>query len=156
MPQGSNYTVTPSRQGYVFNPTNRAFNSLAADQRGDFAAVACVFTLAERSHAFPSTGGAGAVSFSAADPQCAWTARSNAPWIKITSAASGAGSGTVTFTVAPTVGSRSGVITIAGNSFTVFQEFNACAAVNFPASSVIRLPQADLGDRFLVRDFNKD
>jgi hypothetical protein len=44
---GSNYSVTPSRQGYVFNPPNRTINNLRSDQRADFQGVACIFTISQ-------------------------------------------------------------------------------------------------------------
>ena len=53
---------------------------------------------------------------------CAWTARTNDPWIVITSGASGEGDGTVRYTVLPNLlSTRTGTITIAGQTFTVIQ-----------------------------------
>ena len=157
---GGNYTVTPSRQGYVFNPANRAFNNLITDQRGDFSAVACVFSLTPSNRVFQPVGGAGSVMVNSPDAQCPWTARSNAPWIKLEGAVNGIVSGTgsraVNFTVDPTVGARSGTIRIAENTFTVLQEFNACATADFSTSPVSQLPQAGYFLRMLTADFNKD
>jgi hypothetical protein len=54
---------------------------------------------------------------------CTWTAASNAPWLTITSGAAGTGNGTVGFTSAANVaGSRTGTLTIAGQTFTVTQD----------------------------------
>ena len=60
---------------------------------------------------------------------CNWTAGSNAPWITIDSGASGSGTGSVGYTVAPNlfVGSnpgldRTGTMTIAGQTITVSQD----------------------------------
>ncbi len=157
---GGNYTVTPSRQGYVFNPANRAFNNLTTDQRSDFSAVACVFSITPSNLVFPSVGGTGSIRVNSPDVQCPWTARSNAAWIKLSGAANGIitgnGSQTVNFTVDPTVGARSGTITIAENTFTVLQEFNACATADFSTSPVSVLPQAGYFLRILAADFNKD
>ncbi len=57
---------------------------------------------------------------------CSWTATSNATWITIASGASGAGAGTVSFNVGAggSTGARSGIITIAGATFTVTQGSN--------------------------------
>ena len=71
------------------------------------------------------SGSAGFGSVSITSPSgCAWTASVNgsAPWISIT-AATGSGNGIVSYSVAAntTGGSRSGVMTIAGQSFTVNQ-----------------------------------
>ena len=53
---------------------------------------------------------------------CAWTAASNAAWLTITSGASGSGNGTVGYSVAANTGaSRTGTMTIAGQTFTVNQ-----------------------------------
>ncbi len=156
---GANYTVTPSRSGYVFNPPNRAFNNLTTDQRGDFAAVPCVFTITPRALSFPATGGSGSATITSPDPQCQWTVRSNSDWIRITSAASGSGAGVVTFTVAPTVGSRSGSVTIAGSALSVNQEFNACAKSDFLVPRTFALKEVSARyrtPRFAVKDFNSD
>ncbi len=53
---------------------------------------------------------------------CSWTAVSQVNWIAVTSGASGSGNGTVSLTVAANSGaSRSGVVTIAGQTYTVTQ-----------------------------------
>lgn len=52
-----------------------------------------------------------------------WTATPNASWITITGSASGSGSGTVSYALAPNTGaSRSGTITVNGQTFTITQE----------------------------------
>jgi len=154
--KGASYTVTPSRQGYVFHPPSREINKLQSDRRADFGAVACAFSLSTTSLSFPATGGIGDVTLSSADHLCAWTATSNAPWIKLISAPAGNGSGSVKFEVEPTVGSRNGTITIAGLRLKVFQEFNACESASFNATPRIDLPLDDYGHLMLVNDFNQD
>jgi hypothetical protein len=53
---------------------------------------------------------------------CGWTATSNDSWIRITSGASGSGSGTVNYSVVSNTGTaRTGTITVAGRTFTVNQ-----------------------------------
>src|SRR5262245_35900398 len=154
--KGASYTVTPSRQGYVFHPPSREINKLQSDRQADFGAVACAFSLSTTSLSFPATGGIGNVTFKSSDRQCAWTATSNAPWIKLTSAPAGNGSGAVKFKVEPTVGSRNGTITIGGARLTVFQEFNACENVSFDGTPRIDLPFDNYGHLILVSDFNQD
>ena len=79
---------------------------------------------------------------------CAWTAGSNAPWISVTSGAAGSGNGTVGYAATPntTTSSRTGTLTIAGQTLTVTQV--ACsytlspttqniAAVGGPASATV-------------------
>jgi len=83
--------------------------------------TSCVAALSPSSATAPAGGGKGAIPVIAV-AGCAWTAVSNVSWITITSGASGAGSGTVAYTVAADSGAaRAGTITIAGQTFTVTQ-----------------------------------
>src|SRR5262249_51880563 len=70
----------------------------------------------------------------------AWTALSNATWLTITSGSSGTGNGTVGFSVATNTvtSTRSGTLTVAGNTVTVNQ-----AAAN--AATVPRSPPDGAG-----------
>jgi hypothetical protein len=53
---------------------------------------------------------------------CSWTASSDAPWIAVTGGASGSGNGSVRLAVTANTGARrSGVVTIAGETFRVDQ-----------------------------------
>jgi all-beta uncharacterized protein len=70
----------------------------------------------------PSAGGSGSFIVNAAGT-CGWNAATTFPWIHITSAANGAGPGTVQFTVDANTGSaRSGTITLNAQTFTVNQD----------------------------------
>ena len=82
----------------------------------------CTFSISRTSQSFPASGGTGSVSVTAPSG-CSWTARSNVSWITIISGGSGNGNGTVTYSVAAksTTGSRTGTLTIAGQTFTVTQ-----------------------------------
>jgi len=71
---------------------------------------------------------------------CAWTAASVAPWITVTSGASGAGNGSVGLSIAANTGvARSGTVTIAGQTFTVNQ-----AAVVAPCTFLIAPPSQNV------------
>lgn len=156
---GANYTVTPARSGYVFNPANRMFNNLTRDQRGDFTAVQCLFAIAPRTRSFPATGGTGELTITSPDAQCPWIARSNVDWIRLTSATTGTGNATVTFAVAPTVSSRVGTLTVAGHIFTVVQEFYPCTAPEFRLPLRVPLTGSYFDQTFprvVVADFNRD
>jgi hypothetical protein len=62
------------------------------------------------------------VSVTATPASCSWTAASQAGWIAIQSGSSGTGNGAVTYAVSDFGGSsRSGTMTIAGQTFTVTQ-----------------------------------
>ena len=85
-------------------------------------AVGCTFSIAPTSESFPASGGTGSLAVMAPDG-CMWTASSNDSWITITSGESGSGNGTVEYSVAANLGasSRTGTMTIAGQTFTVTQ-----------------------------------
>ncbi len=71
---------------------------------------------------FPSGGGTGIIEISASD-NCTWTAETDQGWISISGADRGAGSGTVSYTVAalPKRGFRTGSIYIGDERLTVVQ-----------------------------------
>ena len=82
----------------------------------------CSFSISPPSQTVPAAGGTGTVTVTTT-AGCAWTAVSNAPWLSITSGASGTGSGPVAFSAAANVGgARTGTLTIAGQTFTVTQD----------------------------------
>jgi hypothetical protein len=81
----------------------------------------CSYAIAPTSQNAPAGASTGTVAVTSG-AGCAWTAMSNAPWLTITSGASGAGNGSVAYTVAANTGSaRSGTLTIAGQTLTVNQ-----------------------------------
>lgn len=100
------------------------------------AGVACAYTLAPTS--MDVAAGAGSASFSVQTVlTCPWTARSDVPWITITSYPSGAGNGTVRFSYSENpAGSpaRSGTISVNGQTFTLNQAAAACTYALNPAS----------------------
>ncbi|MCA1565333.1 MAG: M36 family metallopeptidase [Acidobacteria bacterium] len=82
----------------------------------------CSFSISPTSASVASGGATGSVSVTAG-AGCNWTAVSNASFITITAGASGSGSGTVSYSVASnaSTSSRTGTLTIAGQTFTVTQ-----------------------------------
>jgi hypothetical protein len=87
------------------------------------AGVPCVYTIDPTSQAFSAAAGAGSFSVNTV-LTCPWTAYSNDPWITITGFPSGAGNGTVSFSVAENpAGSpaRVGTIGVRGPTFTITQ-----------------------------------
>jgi hypothetical protein len=82
--------------------------------------VDCSYSISSTSKSFPSSG-TGSVGVTATSG-CSWTASSNANWITITAGSSGSGNGTVSYSVSANTGTspRSGTMTIAGQTFTVF------------------------------------
>jgi glucose/arabinose dehydrogenase len=87
------------------------------------APVSCTYTIAPTRATFASAGGAGSVTVTTG-AGCPWTAASADTWITVTGGASGNGTGTVTYSVAPYSGRqgvRNGRIIIADLAFTVKQ-----------------------------------
>ena len=89
---------------------------------------------------FASPGDAGGnlyVSVSATTG-CPWMAVSKAPWITVTSGASGSGGGVVGLKVAPNTGApRTGTATIAGQTFTVKQGTGTCSAIDETSKTTV-------------------
>jgi uncharacterized protein (TIGR03437 family) len=80
-------------------------------------------TLASSGQSIAATGGSGSVGVTATST---WDVVAADSWIKVTSAASGTGDSTVTFTVdANNGGSRSGTLIIGGQQYTVYQTGSA-------------------------------
>ena len=96
-------------------------------------AAGCTFTISPASLSVTSGARTGTVSV-AAGTGCAWTAGSAASWITVTSGASGSGNGTVGYSIAAntSISSRTGIVTIAGQAFTVTQGGVPCTATLSP------------------------
>ena len=81
----------------------------------------CSYTVTPSALAMGAAGGSQALTITAG-AGCPWTASSNQPWITITSGASGNGAGSVMVSIAAANGpSRSGTLTVAGQTITVTQ-----------------------------------
>ena len=78
-------------------------------------------TISPESGTFERAGGSGKITV-VAQNLMGWQARGNVDWLSVTPT-SGKGEGTVTYTVAPfnEVNTRQGTLTVAGQTFTVFQ-----------------------------------
>ncbi len=84
----------------------------------------CSYAITPASMQFDARSGSASVNVTSPG-LCTWAATSNAPsWLIITSGSSGAGNGTVNFLIAAntTSNTRTGTMTIAGQTFTVTQE----------------------------------
>ena len=78
-------------------------------------------TISPENREFEHQGGSGTIAVSVAN-KMVWQARPNVDWLSV-SPTSGAGAGSLTYRVAPynEVATRQGTLTVAGNTFTVFQ-----------------------------------
>jgi hypothetical protein len=95
----------------------------------------CSYSIAPATASVPAAGGTGQVSVTA-PAGCSWTANDNTGWINITSGGSGSGNGTVAYSVQANTGSsRTGTLTIAGQTFTVTQPAPAAAPLSATLSA---------------------
>lgn len=97
---------------------------------------ACAYSILPASQTFDSSGSSGQINLTT-QATCAWTAVSNAPsWLLLTSNSSGSGNATVYYTASANTGtaSRTGTLTIAGQTFMVNQSGSACAFSISPSS----------------------
>ena len=84
------------------------------------AASSCTYTIDPTSANFPLTGGIGMVNVTT-QAGCQWTVVSNDSWILLIGGGTRIGSGRVRYRVLATTTSRTGTMTIAGQTFTVIQ-----------------------------------
>jgi hypothetical protein len=93
----------------------------------------CAFAITPTSQTMAASGGSLPVTVTSPGG-CTWTASSQAPWLSVTSGASGSGGGTVQVEVQANTGAqRLGTATIAGQTFTVMQD-GGCSYVVSPES----------------------
>jgi hypothetical protein len=83
----------------------------------------CSVQVASSSQSFTAAGGVGSATVTTTSA-CGWTASSQSAWIEVSAPASGTGTGTIGFTVAPRIGfaPRSGTISIGGRTIVVVQQ----------------------------------
>ncbi len=97
----------------------------------------CRFSVSPSTLNAPAAGGTAALSVSATDASCAWTASSQSPWISIASPTNVSGSATVSLGFAPNAGTaRNGTVVAAGQSIAVEQEAATPSPVPGPPSPV--------------------
>ncbi len=119
------YTLNLSEQGTYYIAVT-AYDTLSNES--DFsnevtAAIgSCLYSISPSSGSHGSGAESGSVSV-LAGAGCNWTASSNVSWISITAGSGGAGNGSVTYLTQANTGAsaRSGILTIAGQTFSVIQ-----------------------------------
>ncbi|MEN3332223.1 MAG: hypothetical protein V7641_1588 [Blastocatellia bacterium] len=92
----------------------------------------CGASLSKSQQSFGAQGGSDTVGVTI-NAGCTWTATSNNTWITVTGGGSGSGNGTVSYSVDQNINgaSRSGTLTIAGQTFTVNQAASGKKAFDF-------------------------
>jgi hypothetical protein len=112
--------VAGTKYAIVVDGYNRATGNISLSVA--LAGAPCTYGISPVSGSFSSSGGSGTVSVTTAGG-CAWTATSSATWITVTGGGGTSGSGTVTYSVVSNPGTslRTGMMTVAGQAFTVTQ-----------------------------------
>ena len=96
-----------------------------ADEAAD-----CQFTFASRTASAGVDAGTGSMQMTSSN-WCAWSARSDAPWLRVTSPTSGTGPATLTFAFDANAGPvRSGTIEVGGSLLTVTQASNCTLSLD--------------------------
>jgi Domain of unknown function (DUF5666)/Viral BACON domain len=124
--------VTPSGTGAGNVQYHVSANATGSARTGQIAVNGSVFSLQQRGCTYtvqptaasiPAWGGTGRIDVRTQAP-CAWTADTPASWITITSSRTGQGNGSPTYAVAPNtrLGTRTDVISIAGQDVTITQD----------------------------------
>jgi len=108
---------------------------------GSASAALCTYSISPSNASVSPGGGTGTVAVTTTN-DCSWTASSNAAWLTVSAGASGAGGGTVTYTAAANPGSspRTGILTIAGQTFTLDQAGSAPAGANLLVNGSFEQP----------------
>jgi hypothetical protein len=108
---------TPAAKEYVY-----AGGKLIATEEPQGSGSTCTYSLSQSSGSFDNTGGPGTFNVIASISSCTWAATPNDSWITVTLGSTGTGNGMVNYTVAANSGvARTGSITAAGQTFTIFQ-----------------------------------
>src|SRR5262245_43489043 len=101
------------------------------------AGAPCTFTISPTSSNLTTSVAATGTITVTAGTGCSWTAASNDAWITVTAGTTGSGNGSVSYSVAANTGttSRTGTLTIGGQTFTVTQAGVPCAIKTSPTAS---------------------
>lgn len=96
----------------------------------------CSYSLAADGESFGAQLATGSAQLWATSG-CAWSATRDAPWITLTSAASGTGNAVINYSLQANNGTsaRSGTIRVAGLTFTITQAAAACSTIPIAAGS---------------------
>ncbi|MGJ5814758.1 beta strand repeat-containing protein [Paludibaculum fermentans] len=116
------YDASASANSYLNGGTYSLVNGGLLLPRGS-SGTSCSYAVSSESKSFTAAGGSGTASVTTTGT-CTWSASSDSSWLSVNSGASGTGSGTVAFTVAAntTSASRTGTLTVGGQTIAITQE----------------------------------
>lgn len=99
------------------------------------AAAPCNAAVTPRALTIPASGGNGTITIAT---NCDWSTSASAGWVRLGSPASGAGNGSVSFSVSANTApeSRTATITIAAQAITITQPAAGCGALTLSAPSI--------------------
>ena len=122
--------TTQSRSG-VITIGGQAFNVTQTGQ-------SCSYSISPASSSISAAAATGNFNVTA-QTGCAWTAAASAQWITVTSGASGSGNGPVGFSVTanPNTTSRTGNISVGGQTYSIIQAGVVCTATLSPLSASV-------------------
>ena len=128
------FHVSPNTGGYRSATLGIAGKTVRVTQ--DSGIPPCSYSLNPTQAEYGADGGGGSIAVYAG-AGCAWNAASNAGWVTITAVSTGAGNGTVVYSIAAnaSTNSRTGTLNIAGQTFTVKQAGKPCAYSISPSSA---------------------
>jgi hypothetical protein len=111
-------------------------NGLATIYPATTTTPTCTFTVSPTSFSVSASATTRSVTATASASSCGWTALSNASWITLTSATGGTGSTIVTFSIAAnsSTSTRTGTLTVAGQTITVTQAGASSTSCSFALS----------------------
>jgi len=124
---GNKYIVPTVVNGKVYVGTTNGVGAFG---------LLCSYAIAPQGVTVPASGAAQTVNVVVSNG-CPWTATSNASFLSITSGAAGNGSGSVSYQVTANSGpTRSGTLTIAGQTFTVTETGATSPTLNLSHTSL--------------------
>ncbi len=126
---GDNAYVAGITYSTDFNLVNPQTMGTLGSSEGFAARIsACGYGISPQSASYSASGGTGSVAVTASQG-CGWTALSGVPWVTVTGGSPGSGNGTVNYSVAANTSgsSRTGTLTIGGQSFQITQAGTGCS-----------------------------
>jgi hypothetical protein len=138
---GGNFIITPYGP-YTFQPGSATGQNIQSNMTFDFVGAStdppgCAYSLSLTSHNFTASGGNSNFAINA-EKGCSWKASSNDNWIMLTGQTDGSGQTPISFRVLENTSttSRTGTISVAGQTFTVTQEAgSAVCTVSLPQTT---------------------